>query len=230
MAKGDQGLARDLQGQTITQAQGQMKPIIDTASSAYQKAVPRQMGDYSNIMGRYNNMAQTGGYSPEDISNLRARGASPVRAAYSQAEQGIGRQRALQGGYSPNATATMAKMAREQSQAGSDAMTGVNANLAQMIQQGKLAGLQGGASLYGTTPGMANSFASQALGGAEGLANIQNAGVGNYTNLARLPTTFQNVMGGVGSIGNLVGGVAGGLSGLGGSNTSGWTNNEPIYH
>lgn len=91
----------------------------------------------------YAEFAQTGGFSPEAISNIRSRALSPVRAVYSNAMQGVQRQRALQGGYSPNATATMAKMAREQSSQASDAATNAEAGLSEMVQKGRLAGLAG---------------------------------------------------------------------------------------
>ena len=97
----------------------------------------------------YEDFSKTGGYSANDIANLRARGTSPVRAAYANAEREVSRQRALQGGYSPNATATLAKMAREQGQAGADAMQGVEAGLVQARNQGKLAGLGGMSNIEG---------------------------------------------------------------------------------
>ena len=49
----------------------------------------------------FQQFAQTGGFSPEDLANIRARAVSPVRAVYANAQQNVNRQRALQGGYSP---------------------------------------------------------------------------------------------------------------------------------
>jgi hypothetical protein len=91
----------------------------------------------------YQEFSRTGGYSPADISNMRARGIAPVRAAYANAEREVGRQRSLQGGYSPNAAAIQAKMAREQSQSMADASQNVEAGLAQARNTGRLAGLSG---------------------------------------------------------------------------------------
>lgn len=93
--------------------------------------------------------SKTGGYSPEDIQNMRARGTSPVRAAYANAERNIQRQRSLQGGYSPNAIAAQVKMAREQGQSGADAMQNVEANLAQMRNEGRRFGLTGMGNIEG---------------------------------------------------------------------------------
>jgi hypothetical protein len=95
----------------------------------------------------YKGFADTGGYSAGDIADLRARGVAPIRAAYANAQRDVSRQRSLQGGYSPNATAVLAKMAREQGQAGSDALQNVNAGIIDSRNAGKLSGLQGMAGI-----------------------------------------------------------------------------------
>lgn len=91
----------------------------------------------------YQDFAGSGGYSPTDVANLRARGVSPIRAAYAAAQRGVGQQRALQGGYAPNAIATMAKMAREQGQSMADAVQNVEAGIVNQRNANKLAGLGG---------------------------------------------------------------------------------------
>lgn len=112
-------------------------PIIPTtvgysASPEFQKA-----------MAGYSNLARTGGYSDADTQALRARGISPIRSIYASAQQGLNRQRALQGGYSPNYTAATARLSRDLSDQVSNVTTNVNAQLAQMIAEGKRAGLAG---------------------------------------------------------------------------------------
>jgi hypothetical protein len=94
-------------------------------------------------MSGYRQFAQTGGFSPEDLANIRARSMSPVRAVYANALQNVNRQRALQGGYSPNYGALTARLAREQSMSQADAAINREANLAEMVQRGRLAGLGG---------------------------------------------------------------------------------------
>lgn len=155
---------------------------------------PMSQAAFGSAMQGFQRFADTGGYSDSDMANLRARGASPIRAAYANAEREIGRQRSLQGGYAPNAIATQAKMAREQGQATSDAMQNVNAGIVdsrnqnmlagneglsktglagaglgldydQLKQAGFLGAMAGKTSLYGATPGMANTFGNQALTG-----------------------------------------------------------------
>jgi hypothetical protein len=99
--------------------------------------------------GGFEEFSRTGGFSEGDIANMRARGVSPVRAAYANAEREIGRQRALQGGYAPNAIAAQVKMAREQGQSAADAIQNVEAGIAQQRQQGRLAGLGGMSNIEG---------------------------------------------------------------------------------
>jgi hypothetical protein len=114
---------------------------------------------YTPFLGSYNDpfksyagfteFSNTGGYSPEDIANMRARGISPIRASYANAEREIGRQRSLQGGYSPNAIALQGRMAREQGQLTADATQNVEAGLAEARNKGRLAGLTGMSGIEG---------------------------------------------------------------------------------
>jgi len=192
-----------------------MVPTSQNMYNNYLSAVPQQMDDYRKLMAGYQGMAasggaggysrpsemneafggyrdfmKTGGFTPQGLQEIRARGISPTRAVYQNAQSNIDRQRALQGGYSPNYTAAQAKMSRDLASGISDANINANAGIAQMVQQGRLAGTQGmgglsaqdaalalqgqqqanqmrlgalgGASnLYGTTPGMISTFGNQ---------------------------------------------------------------------
>ena len=100
-------------------------------------------GDYNTVLSGYRDFATTGGFSPEDLANIRARAVSPIRAVYANAQMNLNRQRALQGGYSPGFQAAMSRMSREQSMSQADAAVNREAELAQQIREGKLAGLQG---------------------------------------------------------------------------------------
>lgn len=97
----------------------------------------------AEAMAGFGEFAKTGGFSPEDLANIRARAVSPQRAVYANAQREVNRQRAIQGGYSPGFGVLQARMAREQGQGISDAAEGAEADIAKMTQQGKLAGLQG---------------------------------------------------------------------------------------
>lgn len=112
----------------------------------------------------YREFAQTGGYSDKDIRELRARGISPIRSAYSGAIRDIDRARALGGaGGSPNYIAARSRAQRELPGQIADAMTGVNAQLAQDIRQGRLAGLSGLTGLGSTMGGLSSAEAGRML-------------------------------------------------------------------
>lgn len=94
--------------------------------------------DYQNAFGLQKGLAETGGLTSADQANLRERGISPIRAVYANANRDIDRQRVLQGGFSPNYTASKAKLSRDLSQSIADQTTNVNAEIAKMVQSGKL--------------------------------------------------------------------------------------------
>jgi hypothetical protein len=164
----------------------------------YNTAVGQQATDYGNIMKGYQNLssspgyqntanlAQTGGYSDADQAAIRERGISPIRSIYASAQQNVDRNKALQGGYSPNYGAVQAKMSRDMSTQIGDQTTKVNADLAQNIAQNKMQmapqfaaqaaqPLQNQQSLYGTTPALSNLFGNQALQAGQLQNNINQA-------------------------------------------------------
>lgn len=99
--------------------------------------------EFGEALAGFSEFGKTGGYSDADVANMRARGVSPIRATYARAMENLNRQKALQGGYSPNAAAAGAKMARELSMNLGDASTNLEAQLAEMKQRGRLAGYEG---------------------------------------------------------------------------------------
>lgn len=158
---------------------------------------PEFRGGLSKALAGYGNFADTGGFSPQDIADIRARGISPVRAVYANAQNNIDRQRALQGGYSPNYTAATAKMSRELSNNIADAVQNTNAGIAQMVQQGKLAGLGGlsstgaaGAGLQAQIDQFNKNLQLAGLGGMAGLDQF-GAQLGlSYDQLAQAAKQF----------------------------------------
>lgn len=83
-------------------------------------------------------LARTGGLDEPGISALRARAISPIRSVYANAMRQMERQRVLQGGYSPNMPAAQARMSRELSEQLGGASTNVEAEIARMVQSGRL--------------------------------------------------------------------------------------------
>jgi len=121
----------------------------------------------------YRDFAQTGGYSAQDIQELRARGVSPIRSAYSNTMQDMDRARVLGGGGgAPNYIAAASRAQRDLPGQMADALTGVNAQLADAIRQGKLAGLAGISGIGSTMGGLSSAEAGRMLQAA--MAN-QNA-------------------------------------------------------
>jgi len=160
--------------------------------------------NYLDLMNRYGNIAETGGYDSKTLDAIRSRALSPVRAVYSDTNRAIDRSRSLQGGYAPGYAATRAKTAREQSQAVSDATTNVEGGIGQMVQRGKLAGLGGMSSLYGTTPGLGNMFGNQALQ-STALSNQLGMGLlGARQGAQNLPGAWEQTMGRIGDIGGAI--------------------------
>lgn len=162
-----------------------------------------------SAMKGFQNFADTGGFTPTGIAAMRSRAISPIRAAYSNAQRNVERQQAM-GGTSAGHNTLMARMAREQGQAASDATTNTEAGIAQMIQQGKLAGNQGINQLYGTTPAESNLFARSVLENANqglqltGMENNRMAGLlNNQTELTRAPGTSDSVWNNVNNAANL---------------------------
>jgi hypothetical protein len=107
---------------------------MQTGGQATFQNTPDAQAAISNL----GELSRTGGLSEGDQANLRARGVSPIRAVYGNAQRNVNRQKSLQGGYSPGHGALTARMAREMSQGISDANVNVNAGIAEMVQRGKL--------------------------------------------------------------------------------------------
>lgn len=126
----------------------------------------------------YREFATTGGYSPTDIQELRARGTSPIRAAYGNANMQLDRSRALGSG-GANYAAAATKMARESGYGMSDAMTNVNAGLAEAIREGRLKGLAGVSGIGSEMGSLSSAEAARMLQAAmaNSQGNLQAAGM-----------------------------------------------------
>jgi hypothetical protein len=121
-----------------------LQPLMDKPGISLSRSPETQAA-----MTGYQGFADTGGYTPQDIQELRARGMSPIRAAYGNTMREMDRSRGLGGGYAPNYIAAASKAQREMPGQMADAATGVNAELANSIRQGKLSGLAGLGGLAG---------------------------------------------------------------------------------
>lgn len=128
------------------------------------KELGQAYGYLNEAMPGYRDFAKTGGYSNQDIQELRARGISPIRAAYGNTMMELDRARALGGASgTPNYIAALSRANRELPGQMADAMTTVNAGLADSIRQGKQFGLQGISNTGSTMGGLASSEAGRML-------------------------------------------------------------------
>ncbi len=121
--------------------------------------------------------ADTGGYSPQDIQELRARGISPIRAAYGNTQMQLDRARSLGGNNgAPNYIAAASRAQRELPGQLADATTNVNAQLADAIRQGKQFGI-------GTLGSLSSAEAGRMLSADEANqgADIQTQGMGEQS-------------------------------------------------
>ncbi len=124
-------------------------PINPVFSQQFKPTEYSRSGDLDTAISGLKGVANTGGYSDADVQNIRERSISPIRSIYSSAQEGLKRNKVLQGGYSPNYGAVSAKMARDASSKIGDITTKVNADIAQMIASGRMAGLNSLASSTG---------------------------------------------------------------------------------
>lgn len=213
------------QGYDVITSGGQPSFALDNTGQGGQ-----QQSNIQAIPG-WQNFAETGGFTPQSIQDIRARSVAPIRAGYQYAADEMARNRALGGNYSPNFNASMAKMARDQGYATSDAMTNADAAIAQLKQQGQLYGLSGltnaqlGAmnamtNLYGTNPGLSQTFGNQALGAGNQGINLIDALVRS----SQIPSKFNQIAGNASTAGNLLKGLLGGSGGSAGGNQGGLVN------
>lgn len=151
---------------------------------------PMFYGAMGNAISGFQNFADTGGFSKQDIQDLRARAISPTRAVYANAQNNLNQNRQLQQ-FSPNYAAATAKMARDLSYGISDANVDANASIAQMVQQGKLAGLQGLTAAGSSGQGLSNQLDQINLSGKlAGLSGM--TGIDQFNAAQRSASNYQN--------------------------------------
>jgi hypothetical protein len=138
---------------------------------------PKELGEaYGTLresLPTYREFAATGGYSPTDVQELRARGTAPIRSAYGNTMQNLSRSNALAGSSgAPNYIAALSKAQRELPGQLASATTGVNAQLAEDIRSGRLAGAAGIRGVGGDIGQLASADANRNL--AASTSNAEN--------------------------------------------------------
>ncbi len=146
----------------------------------------------------YRQFADNGGYSNQDVQELRARGIAPIRSAYGNTMMELDRARSLGGnGGAPNYIAAASKAQRELPGQMADAMTNVNAGLADSIRQGKLEGLRGITGIGTTMGGLSDAEAARMLTAdiTNSQGDLQAAGMSEQSRRASNNERFQALAG-----------------------------------
>lgn len=173
-------------GAGLSDVSGRYRKFLDSNEAEFQPAQYTEAAEFGDAYGRLKSLSEDGGLNAQGQADLRARGISPIRAVYANAQRNVDRQKSLQGGYSANHGAVSSKMAREMSESVAGATTNVNATIAKMVQEGKLK----------ATPELANmAMGKNNTMNQIGMANSENAlkAAGNKTNaLAGYGNAVQN--------------------------------------
>lgn len=174
------------------QLQGNLKELGQTGGySAGDRA--DIMGDVGNLRGIassadvanrfrgggvFDEFARTGGYSDQDISNIRTRSNSMIPSYYDVARNEAGRMASVQGGYGPGQSALFARMGRDAARQGQAAALDTELGIKDKVNAGRLQGAQG----MSDAEAALQSARMQALTGASGIeTNMLNSIAGNRT-------------------------------------------------
>lgn len=182
---GTAGGGPNRQNQSYTPAQVQTQQYNYSPPTVSPQTTPyRQSGDLTSAIGNMSGLAQSGGYTPEGIADIRARGISPIRSIYAGANRDIDRNRVLKGGFSPGYNAAKLKMAREMSDQIGNQVTNVNAGIAQNVAQNRLNIAPQLAGATGQQSNLANQMAETNTGAINqgNLANVANQMQANRDN------------------------------------------------
>lgn len=195
----------------IMNAYNQFRQGLSPTSFSYKNVSaprPKELGEsygyLREAMPGYREFSETGGYSPTDIQELRARGMSPIRSAYGNTMMELDRARSLGGGGgAPNYIAALSRAQRELPEQMAGAMTDVNARLADSIRQGRMFGLQGISGTGSTMGGLSSQEAGRQLQAAlaNQSADLQAQGMGEQSR----QNMFGNQLASIGGQANLFG-------------------------
>lgn len=199
---GAYGAAVNQNAQDYDRLQGQYKTLFDQAQSGRTAnqdiSIPKVEGQQrqfnaipayqrtsamDSVMGQLQGFADTGGYSSDDINAFRSRGLSPIRSIYASALKNLQRQKAIQGGYSPNYGAMQAKLAREQSGIIGQHTMDLNANIAERVAEGKRFGLSNLSPLASQEQAATNAISAA---NAQGMNEFESANVAEVNRISEL--------------------------------------------
>jgi len=120
------------------------KPMI--ASGGYdpeQLSNLREMAPYGWGREGYEEFSRTGGFDPGDRERFLRSSTRGVSALYARNQDELQRRLALQGGYMPGFTTSQARLSRHAAQEGARATTDANVALEREVRTGRIEGLRG---------------------------------------------------------------------------------------
>lgn len=128
--------------------------------------------------GVFDEFAKTGGYSDQDIRNIRSRATSVIPAFYDVARNEANRMSAVQGGYGPGRAAMMGRMSRQQAQGAQKAALDAELGIKEGVNEGR----KWGASGMSGAEASLQDMRMRALTGAAGVeTGMWDAIAGNRT-------------------------------------------------
>lgn len=123
--------------------------------------------------GVFDEFAKTGGFSESDLGNIRSRGNSTIPAYFNALRDEMGRKATIQGGGGPAYTASLAKIARDQSRGAADTALNTELGIKDRVNEGRR---WGSGSLSEAERALAQILSSNKVAGMEG--GLRAAGMG----------------------------------------------------
>lgn len=208
MAKAQTTAATNIAKGASTNVGPDVQPVIDTATGQQQTNINRADQTYGTAQQGYQNFAKTGGFSPQDETTYLNRATQGVSGTYDVLAKQAERQRMAAGGLGTGGE--ISQMARQGTQQQANATENAQADLKQMENANKLAGLAGTTALFDTTTNQITAQGAQILQALGLKYNTQAEAATILAKLSTNPGILSNIM----SIGGMVGG---GLTGLAGA-------------
>jgi hypothetical protein len=176
-----------------TMSQG-LRPEFWADFNKYMSGFDTAQSTLGESAGSYRNFMNTGGFSAEDLANMRARALAPSRSIYQNAQDNMSTQMSRAGLNPLAGQAYQNKQLREANEGIGDITTKNEADIAQQVQAGKLAGTTGLANV-GVSQAQIANFQTQARTQVEQLdQQMRAAGLGGMTEIekARLSAELTN--------------------------------------
>jgi hypothetical protein len=124
--------------------------------------------------GVFDEYSKTGGFTQADKTDFMNQSTGAVPKFYEGIQNELDRMKGVQGGYSPGFDAQSAKIAREKTQAGQDAILNANVNLKNIIDSNRKWGTEGMSSSEMGLQDMLTRNKLQSMGQAASLRGQQN--------------------------------------------------------